>query len=428
MSLKFQSPTGMHDLFQEDWNYFDKVKKTCQNMADSYEFDRIETPILEDTAIFEKGTGLNTDIVEKEMYSLTSRGGDRLTLRPEGTPGIVRSYIQHGMQSLSKPVKLWYFGPFFRHERPQAGRFRQFYQFGFESLGVSDPIIDAEIIQIFYNILKDLGFKNLLVEINSIGDSQCRGYFRKSLMSYLRSRQSGLCSDCKRRIKKNPLRILDCKEEKCQRIKKGAPQIVDHLCKECHDHFKNLLEYLDEKGLPYSLNPYLVRGLDYYTKTVFEIYEDSEEGKQIGALAGGGRYDDLVRMLGGKPTPACGAASGVERVVNLLKARSKKAGLKAKERTSEVFLAQVGEIAKKKSLKLFEEFREAGIKVGEALHRDSLSAQLKAADKMDVKYVLILGQKEAIDDQIIIREMKSGNQYVTELSKAVQEIKKKIKK
>jgi histidyl-tRNA synthetase len=332
------------------------------------------------------------------------------------------------MQSLSKPVKLWYFGPFFRHERPQAGRFRQFYQFGFESLGVADPIIDAEIIQIFYNVLKDLGFKNLLVEVNSIGDSQCRGYFRKSLMGYLRSRQSGLCGDCKRRIKKNPLRILDCKEEKCQRIKKGAPQIVDHLCKECHDHFKNLLEYLDEKGLPYSLNPYLVRGLDYYTKTVFEIYEDSEEGKQIGALAGGGRYDDLVRVLGGKSTPACGAASGVERVVGLLKERSRKAGVKAKERTSEVFLAQVGEIAKKKSLKLFEEFREAGIKMGEALHRDSLSAQLKAADKMDVKYVLILGQKEAIDDQIIIREMKTGNQYVTELNRVVQEIKKKIKK
>jgi histidyl-tRNA synthetase len=426
MNLKFQAPTGMHDLFQEDWDYFDKVKKSCSHMADSYEFIRIETPILEDTAIFEKGTGVNTDIVEKEMYSLTSKGGDRLTLRPEGTPGIVRSYIQHGMQNLPKPVKLWYFGPFFRHERPQAGRFRQFHQFGFESLGVADPIIDAEIIQIFYNILKELGFKNLLVEINSIGDSQCKANYRKALMNYLRSRQTGLCVDCKRRIKKNPLRILDCKEEKCQRIKKGAPQIVDHLCKECHDHFKNLLEFLDEKGLPYNLNPYLVRGLDYYTKTVFEIYEDTEEGKQIGALAGGGRYDDLVKTLGGKPTPACGAASGVERVATILKQRMKKPI--GKEKIVEVFLAQVGEIAKKKSLKLFEEFREAGVKVGEALHKDSLSAQLKIADRLDVKFVLILGQKEAIDEQVIIREMKTGNQDVVDLRKAVGEIKKRLKK
>ncbi|MCX6791026.1 MAG: histidine--tRNA ligase [Candidatus Gribaldobacteria bacterium] len=426
MNLKFQTPTGMHDLFQEEWDYFDKVKKACSHMADSYEFTRIETPILEDTAIFEKGTGANTDIVEKEMYSLTSKGGDRLTLRPEGTPGVVRSYIQNGMQNQPKPVKLWYFGPFFRHERPQAGRFRQFHQFGFESLGVADPIIDAEIIQIFYNILKELGFKNLLVEINSTGDSQCKANYRKALMGYLRSRQTGLCTDCKRRIKKNPLRILDCKEEKCQRIKKGAPQIVDHLCKECHDHFKNLLEFLDEKGLPYNLNPYLVRGLDYYTKTVFEIYEDTEDGKQIGALAGGGRYDDLVKMLGGKPTPACGAAAGVERIAAILKQRMKRPI--SKEKITEVFLAQVGEIAKKKSLKLFEEFREAGVKVGEALHKDSLSAQLKIADRLDVKFVLILGQKEAIDEQVIIREMKTGNQDVVDLKKAVNEIKKRLKK
>jgi histidyl-tRNA synthetase len=244
------------------------------------------------------------------------------------------------------------------------------------------------------------------------------------LLSYLRSRQASLCSDCKRRLKKNPLRILDCKEEKCQRVKKGAPQLVDHLCKECHDHFKNLLEFLDEKEMPYSLNPFLVRGLDYYTKTVFEIYEDTQEGRVIGALCGGGRYDDLVKLLGGKPTPGCGAAGGVERITALLKQRGKKT---VKERDPDVFLAQVGEIAKKKSLKLFEDFREAGLRVGEALHRDSLSAQLKMADKLNAKYVLILGQKEAMDEQIIVREMKSGNQYVTELNKVVSDVKKKLR-
>jgi histidyl-tRNA synthetase len=422
--LKFQSPTGMHDLFQEDWDCFDKVKKACSNMAGAYGFSRIETPILEDTAIYEKGTGLNTDIVEKEMYNLASRGGDKLTMRPEYTPGIIRAYIQHGLQNQPKPVKLWHFGPVFRHERPQSGRLRQFHQFGFESLGVQDAIIDAEVIQICYNILKDLGLRNLIVEVNCIGDSQCRPYFRKSLLSYLRSRQASLCSDCKRRLKKNPLRILDCKEEKCQRVKKGAPQLVDHLCKECHDHFKNLLEFLDEKEMPYSLNPFLVRGLDYYTKTVFEIYEDTQEGRVIGALCGGGRYDDLVKLLGGKPTPGCGAAGGVERITALLKQRGKKT---VKERDPDVFLAQVGEIAKKKSLKLFEDFREAGLRVGEALHRDSLSAQLKMADKLNAKYVLILGQKEAMDEQIIVREMKSGNQYVTELNKVVSDVKKKLR-
>lgn len=421
---KHQSPTGMHDLFREDLVLFDKVKKVCVSIADYYEFSHIETPLVEETAIYEKGTGVNTDIVEKEMYSFTSRGGDKLSLRPEGTPGVVRAYIQHGMQNLPKPVKLWYMGPFFRYERPQAGRFRQFHQVGFESFGVQDAIIDAEVIQIFHNILKDLGFRNLMVEINCIGDAQCRFYFRKALLGYLRSHQSSLCTDCKRRLKKNPLRVFDCKEEKCQMVKKGAPQMVDHLCKDCHDHFKNLLEFLDEKEMPYSLNPYLVRGLDYYTKTVFEIYEDTEAGRNLGALAGGGRYDDLVKLLGGKATPAFGCSAGVERIVSLMKKRNEKP---AKGRTPEVFLAQVGDIAKKKSLKLFEEFREAGIKVGEALHKDSLSAQLTMADRLNVKYVLILGQKEAIDDQIIVREMKNGDQHLTELSRVVAEVKKKLK-
>ncbi len=418
----------MHDLFEPELEYFAKVEKICQSMADFYGFQRIQTPILEQTELFEKGTGLTTDIVEKEMYSLRTKGGDGLTLRPEWTPGIARAYLQHGLSVWPKPVKLWYFGPCFRHERPQAGRLRQFHQFGFEFLGVQDSMVDALTIQIFYNILKGLGFRNLVVDLNSIGCSQCRPYFKKMLNNYLRGKQNSLCADCKRRFKKNPLRILDCKDEKCDRIKKSAPQMVDHLCKECHDHFKPLLEYLDELNLPYNLNPYLVRGLDYYTKTVFEIKEDSENGASQGSLAGGGRYDGLVKLLGGKETPACGAAGGVERIVNLLKAgkSSSPRNPEYNEGTAAIFLAQVGDLAKRKSLKLLEDLRVARIRVGEGLHKDSLTSQMSLADKMRAKYVLILGQKEALGNEIIIREMKSGEQRNVPLSKVIQELKKRL--
>ena len=379
--------------------------------------------MVEQTEIFEKGTGALTDIVEKEMYSFRTKGGKRLTLRPEITPGIVRAYIEHGMRSLPKPVQLWYFGSCFRHERPQAGRYRQFHQFGFESFGVAEPVVDALIIQLSYNILKALGFRKLIIELNSIGDKQCRPYFKKTLTSYLRRHQNSLCPDCKRRLKKNPLRILDCKEEKCQRIKKSAPQMIDHLCKECRSHLKSLLEFLDELELPYNLNPYLVRGLDYYTKTVFEIFEDTEKGKEQGALGGGGRYDDLVKLFGGRETPGLGAAFGVERIANLMKEKSKKT---EGQKKANVFLAHVGELGKRKGLKLLNQFRETKINIIHALHKDPLTQQLKTADRLGAKYVLILGQKEALDDKIIIKEMKSGKQKTVALNKVAKEIAKKV--
>lgn len=422
--MKYQTPTGMHDVLETDLVYFRKIKNVCESMARFYDFKEIKTPILEDTQIFEKGTGQTSDIVEKEMYSFKTKGGDNLTVRPEGTPGIARAYIQHGMQNIPKPVNMWYMGPFFRHERPQAGRYRQFHQFGFESLGVDDPVVDTLIIQIFYNTLQALGFKNLIIELNSIGCSQCRPYFKKSLTSYLRSRSTSLCADCRSRAKKNPLRILDCKQEKCQMIKNSAPQILDSLCSGCHDHFKNLLEFLDELELPYSLNPYLVRGLDYYTRTVFEIMEETDDGKQQGSLVGGGRYDDLIKILGGKPTPGCGAAAGVERIVNLMKQRQKKIIV---EKTHSIFLAQVGELAKKKSLKLLEDCRQINLPVGHTLHKNSLSSQLKLADQQKVTHVLILGQKEALENKVIIREMKTGKQSIVSLEAAAKEVKKKLK-
>jgi histidyl-tRNA synthetase len=432
--LRFQTPTGMHDVLPEDQFLYDKIYRIVDDIALFYGFGKIETPIVEDMAIYEKGTGSSTDIVEKQMYTLKTKGGDALALRPEFTPGIVRSYIQHGMLNLPQPVKLYTYGPLFRYEHPQAGRFRQFHQLDLEVFGEQSSAIDAQIIQIFYAILKELKFSHLIIEVNSIGDSQCRPYYKKLLANYLRPRQNSLCADCRRRIKENPLRMLDCKEEKCQRVRAQAPQIIDHLCAECKSHFKSLLEFLDETDLPYHLDPYLVRGLDYYTKTVFEIFSDkaiSSESKdgletvQRSALVGGGRYDGLVKLLGGKEVPASGAAAGVERIVGLMKEMEL---APQPESTAKVFLAQLGDLPKKKSLKMLEEFRKAKISVAESLGRDSLRTQLARADKLEVEYTLILGQREVLDNTVVIRKMETGEQQIVKLDKVVEEIKKRLKK
>lgn len=423
--LKFQSPTGMHDVLPEEQKYFQKIYEVCEDIANFYQFQKIETPILEETELFSKGIGISTDVVGKQMYSFRTRGGDYLALRPEGTAPVIRAFIEHGMQNLPQPVKLWYFGPYFRYEKPQAGRFRQFWQFGFEVFGEESPVIDVQIIQIFYNILQEIKLKNLIIEINSIGDGQCRPYYKKLLISYFRSREGSLCADCRRRLRENPLRILDCKEEKCQRIVSQAPQMVDHLCDECKAHFKEVLEFLDEIELPYRLNPYLVRGLDYYTKTVFEIYEDSSEGMVLGALAGGGRYDPLIKLLGGKDAPGCGCAAGVERIISEMKRKAIKF---KKEAEPKIFLAQLGTLAKRKSLRLLEDFRKAKIQVAESFGRDSLQAQMARADKIGANHALILGQKEALEGTIIIRDMTSGRQDTVKIEKAVSEMQKRLKK
>ena len=422
---KFQSPTGMHDILAEDQKYFQKIYDVVEEIANFYGFQKMETPILEETELFSRGIGLATDIVQKEMFSLKTKGDDYLTLRPEGTASVVRAYIEKGMQNLPQPVKLWHWGPYFRHEKPQFGRYRQFWQFGLEVFGEGSPVVDTQIIQIFYNILKELKLKNLIVEVNSIGDNACRPYYKKLLVNYFRGRIESLCQDCKRRIKENPLRVLDCKEEKCQRIISQGPQIIDHLCETCHQHFKEVLEFLDDLSLPYHLNPYLVRGLDYYTKTVFEIYVEGERGRAIGALAGGGRYDALVKILGGKDTPAVGGAGGIERIISLMK---EKAIRFKREKVPQIFLAQLGNLAKRKSLKLLEDFRKEKIFISESLGRDSLKAQLKIADKIGVKYTLILGQKEALEGNILIRDMVSGGQETMKLDKIIGEMKKRLKK
>jgi histidyl-tRNA synthetase len=418
---KFQTPKGMHDLLGEDWKYFKRIFEVVESFANFYGFERIETPILEEAELFTKGIGLATDIVQKEMFTLRTKGGDHLALRPEGTAPVVRAYLQHGMQTLSQPVKLWYFSQFFRYEHPQAGRFRQFWQFGFEILGEQNPALDAQTILIFYKILKELGFEKVTIKINSIGDSFCRPYYKKVLVSFLKHRAYALCPDCKRRLKENPLRVLDCKEEKDRQIISQAPQILNHLCESCKNHLKSVLEFLDELQLPYHLDPYLVRGLDYYTKTVFEIFEESEKGKAIGALAGGGRYDNLAKILGGGEVTAVGGAAGVERIVELMKEQQVKL---PREKKPKIFLAQIGELAKKKSLKLLEEFRKEKIPISESVGKDSLKSQLKLADKLGARYVLIFGQQEALNDEILLRDMETGKQKKLRLKSLIKEVKK----
>ncbi len=419
MSKSFQSPSGMHDVFGEQYDYFEKIREVFSRMATTYGFEGIEIPIMENAKVFSRGVGEHTDIIEKEMYAFKTKGGDQVALRPEGTAGIVRAYIEHNLYTKSQPIKFFYFAPFFRYERPQAGRYRQFWQFGLETIGKGGPVVDAQIIAVMYNVLRELGIKDLMIEINSMGESKCREDFEKVLKKYLRKESSSLCADCKRRMKKNPLRVLDCK--RCIKVKESAPQIVDHICPKCREDFKKVLEYLEELKIPYDLNSFLVRGLDYYTNTVYEFFAPGEEGRL--ALGGGGRYDGLAKLLGGEETPATGAAMGVERTVLLMK----NDGIKVEKEKPKIFIAQLSDLAKRKCLKLFEEFREAKIPVSESFGQDSLKGQMSKANKMKVDYTLIIGEEEAAEDRVIVRDMESGQQESLSTKEVVKEIKKKLK-
>jgi len=423
--IKFQTPTGMHDILPQDQVYFQKVYKTIEKAFDFYGFEKIDTPILENAELFSRSIGMNTDIVEKEMYILrTKEGKDALALRPEGTAPIMRAYLEHGLNTYPQPIKLWYHGPFFRHEKPQAGRYRQFWQYGFEVLGDKEAIVDAQTIVIMYNILIDLGINDSIVKINSIGDENCRGEYRKALVKFLRSKKNEFCKDCLRRTKTNPLRVLDCKDEKCKELMNEGPQIIDYLCEDCKTHLKSVLEYLEELKIPFTLDPFLVRGLDYYTRTVFEIEAPVTEEEGTGVLAGGGRYDILSKVLGKANIPSCGAAAGIERIVSAMKAR-KVEGVYAS--MPKVFISQIGPLAKKKGLLIFEELRKAGIKATESFSKDSLKAQLSRANKLNINIVIIIGQKEALRDMVIIRDMETGKQAEVNIKEMVKEVKKRLK-
>ena len=414
----------MRDIFPSDQPYWEKIYRVAKELAAAYGFGKIDTPILEDAELFVKATGETTDIVEKQMYTMRTKGGDVLALRPEFTPGVIRAYLEGGLSSLPQPVKLYSCGPLFRHERPQAGRYRQFHQFNLEIIGSASPVSEAQIINFFFILFKEIGLKNINLQINSIGCRDCRPAYRKALVNYYSKRTDRACPNCKKRLKQNPLRLLDCKEEKCAQLISGAPQVIDSLCEECHNHFKGVLEFLDELEVPYILNPYLVRGLDYYSKTVFEFCQENDEARQ-GAFGGGGRYDYLVKMLGGKDGSACGGACGLERIVILMKEQNTRI---SSVPAPKVFLIQLGDLAKRKSLLLFEELRKANVTAVESSSKDSIKTQLKLADKMGVKFVLILGQQEVLDKTVIIRDMQTGVQETIKQEKLIKELKKRLSK
>lgn len=379
---------------------------------------------MEFADLYRKTTGEDTEVVQKEMYILKTKSGDTLALRPEYTPGIARAYLNHSLWRIAQPQKLFHFGPVFRHDRPQQGRLRQFTQLGFEVIGgPNDPIYDAQVISVFSLFLEELKIKNTLLKLNSIGCRVCRPIYKKQLQNYYKSHESEICVNCLRRLKTNPLRLLDCKEEECMKLKEKAPNFLDKLCATCSDHFKNVLEYLDELGIAYTLDNKLVRGFDYYSRTVFEVYVDGP-GAEVGALPAGGRYDYLMEMIGGHMTPAVGGACGVERLIAVMKAQETKLPQK---NLKKVFLAHAGELAKKKALKLQRDLRLQGIYAAENLSKDSLKAQLKSADREGIGLTLILGQKEIYEKSAILRDMRTGLQETITLDKIVDEIKKRQK-
>ncbi len=414
-------PKGMHDILPADQPLWDKVRKVAREVADYYNFSRIETPILEKAELFSRTLGEVSDVVEKQMFEVKTKGGDSLVLRPEGTAPIARSYIENGLSHLGQPLKLYYEGPMFRYEQPQAGRFRQFHQAGFEIISnENDTVYDIQIMLSCYRLLEDLKLKEVGIQINSTGCQRCRPGFRKKLLDYYRPKEKHLCEDCRRRLKVNPMRLLDCKVPSCVELKKDSPNILDGLCFDCKRHFKRLLEFLEETKLPYSLNQYLVRGLDYYSKTVFEMFAGGFDF----ALAAGGRYDYLIDSLGGRQSPGVGGAIGLERVIEVIKAKEINLVSKIKPK---LFMIHMGDLAQIKAIGMIEELRRANIDVRESLGKESLKAQLKMADKFKSEWSLILGQQEVFEQSIIIRDMKSGAQETVPLKKAVEVIKRKLR-
>jgi histidyl-tRNA synthetase len=397
----------------------------AQEISMYYGFKPIELPILEKTEVFTGGIGEGTDIVDKEMYSFRTRGGEHITVRPEGTAPTMRAYLEHGMQQLTQPVMLYYYGPFFRHERPQRGRLREFRQFGVEILGTEKSIADAIVIRTLIDILEEFGFKGLVVDINSMGDKESRVKFLKELTAYYKKVQSKLCTDCKERLKVNPLRLLDCKSEECAPFKNDAPNSISFLTPEAKHHFKEVIEYLEEMEIEYRINNSLVRGLDYYTHTVFEIIklDTDEDGKQKDiTITGGGRYNYLARkLLSKKDVPGIGAALGFDRIA--IMAECKKINPRIIKKPK-IYFIQLGFEAKLKSLHIIEVLRKAKIGVEQSLSKDSLGSQLAIAEKMEIPYAIIFGQKEAMNKEVIIRNMDTRSQDTVKITDLPEYIKK----
>jgi len=419
-----ESPRGMRDILGEEYYNFQGLFEKAQEVAVYYGFKPIETPILEHEEVFTTTIGFGTDIVDKEMYTLKTKGGDHLALRPEHTAPLMRAYIEHGMQAQPQPVLFYQCGPIFRHDKPQKGRYREFRQFDMDALGSDKSILDALVIKAGMSVLEEAGAQNLAVEINSIGDKECRGAYLKELTAYYRKHVNALPPVDRERLKTNPLRILDSKEEKTREISEGAPDAISYLCANCKKHFKEVLEYLEEMGVNYNLNKNLVRGLSYYSRTVFEVYvaDTGEDGSSTNVqVASGGRYDYLARQLGAKrDVPAVGFSMGIERIVesNWYKKLAPRIVKKPK-----VYFIQLGTEAKLKSLNIIEMLRKAHIPILHAVSKDSLSAQLATAEKMGIPFAIIFGVKEAIENSVIVRNMQNRSQETIKIPKLIEYLK-----
>lgn len=418
----FDKPRGTRDITDESYYHFQGFFEKAQEVAMYYGFKPIETPVLEQEALFTTSVGEGTDIVEKEMYTLRTKGGDRLALRPEYTASMVRAYIEDGMQALPQPHLLYYYGPVFRHDSPQRGRYRQFYQFGLEAFGSEKSITDALLIKTLVVIFEEIGAKEIIVDINSIGDKESRSHYVKELTAYYRRHISEMPADARERLKTNPLRLLDSKDPKMIAINEDAPESVNCLTPEAKKHFKEVLEYLEEMGIQYRINKSLVRGLNYYSHTVFEILEtDVAEGSAPLALAGGGRYNYLGKMLGyKKDLPAVGAAIGVDRIVE--SEHFKKLSPRNLKKPK-VYFIQLGADAKLRSLNVIDILRKAHIPMMQSLSKDSLGAQLSVAEKLEIPYTILFGQKEAIEKSVIVRDMKKHSQETVKLEKLAEYLK-----
>ena len=421
-SKEIASPKGTRDILDEEYYSFQGFFEKAQEVAVYYGFKPIDTPVLEHAELFESGIGRGTDIVDKEMYTLRTRGGDHLALRPEHTAPLLRAYIEHGMQNLPQPALYYQYGPIFRHDSPQRGRYRQFWQFDMDSLGSDKSILDAMIIKMGISILEEAGAQNLSVDINSIGDRECRGAYIKELTNYYKKHLGSLSAVDRERLKTNPLRILDSKDPKTMEVNAAAPDSISYLCAACKKHFKEVLEFLEEMGVGYNINKNLVRGLSYYSRTVFEIVEErGNEDQAPLALAGGGRYDYLARQIGGKrDVPAVGISIGVDRIVASpwYKKLSPRIIKKPK-----IYFIQLGAEAKLKSLNIIEILRKAHIPIAQSLSRETLSSQLAIAEKLSIPYAIIFGVKEAIDNSVIVRDMGSRSQETVKLGKLLQHLK-----
>jgi histidyl-tRNA synthetase len=415
--MKYTALQGTKDLLPEDapkWRY---IEEKIRGIFSIYNYRETRTPVFEQTELFKRSIGDDTDIVQKEMYTFQDQGKRSLTLRPEGTASIVRAFIEHSLGEKSPLVKLFYFGQMFRQERPQKGRLREFNQYGVEVIGSLDPLVDAEVIELGMRINKAFGLDGLKLYLNSIGCKDCRPVHRDAFNKFVKDKINKFCQDCQLRLLRNPLRIFDCKNEKCVEALKDAPMILDYLDQKCKDHFKQVREYLDQMGIEYILDGRLVRGLDYYTRTTFEIKSESLGAQDT--LIGGGRYDLLVSELGGKDTPAIGFAAGIERLFIVLEMQKK---FPSEDERLDVFIAPLGEKEKSLGLKLLKDLREKGLRCDLDFLGRSLKSQLKEADRQKAKKVLIIGENELKKGKGTLRDMETKEQKEIEFDKLVQEL------